>query len=195
MGRNIEIKYIEDSTKRQVTYCKRKKGILKKARELAILSDAQICLTMFSSTGKLAEYVSPSTTMKEIFDRYQRENHVDLWEAQYEVISTPISLFLYALQEELKTQQEIGSRLKMEIRQRRGQDDFSELSIEELSGLKENLAKSLETVRDWKSNYGSASPTTGLFIDGGGIDCKSSEITFQQLDPSHTDLHNEAGAA
>ncbi|XP_026428093.1 MADS-box transcription factor 16-like [Papaver somniferum] len=211
MGRRsgkLVIKYIENSTNRKVTYSKRKKGILKKARELTILCNAQVCVIMLPKSGKNAEYVSPSITMKDFLDRYQRETNTSLWEAQYE-----------ALQEELRAQQEIGRRLKKEIRQRTGQeDDLSEFSIEELGSLEKNLEESLEIVRDRKAhkeeqeffyavpgnsernqgpNYGSVSSLMrSESIDGRGGDFKSSEITFLQLlQPSHTNLHNEAGGA
>nr|QWX93761.1 MADS-box protein 22 [Cunninghamia lanceolata] len=59
MGRGkIEIKRIENATSRQVTFSKRRGGLLKKAQELAILCDADIALIIFSSTGKLFEYAS-----------------------------------------------------------------------------------------------------------------------------------------
>ncbi|KAJ7298802.1 hypothetical protein O6H91_Y405100 [Diphasiastrum complanatum] len=59
MGRGrIEIKRIENATSRQVTFSKRRRGILKKAHELSVLCDAQVVLIIFSSTGKLFEYAS-----------------------------------------------------------------------------------------------------------------------------------------
>lgn len=58
----IEIKRIENSTNRQVTYSKRRNGIFKKASELTVLCDAKVSIIMLSSTGKLHEYISPSTT-------------------------------------------------------------------------------------------------------------------------------------
>ncbi|KAK9162407.1 hypothetical protein Syun_003309 [Stephania yunnanensis] len=63
MGRGkIEIKRIENSTNRQVTYSKRRNGIMKKAKEITVLCDAEVSLVVFSSTGKMSEYCSPSTT-------------------------------------------------------------------------------------------------------------------------------------
>ncbi|CAA6656400.1 unnamed protein product [Spirodela intermedia] len=63
MGRGkIEIKMIENSTNRQVTYSKRRGGLFKKAKELTVLCDAQVCLLMVSSTSKFCDYCSPSTT-------------------------------------------------------------------------------------------------------------------------------------
>jgi len=62
MGRaKIEIKKIENKTTRQVTFSKRRTGLLKKTRELSMLSEAQIGLIIFSSTGKLSQYCSDST--------------------------------------------------------------------------------------------------------------------------------------
>ena len=59
MGRGkIEIKRIDNMSSRQVTFSKRKTGLLKKAKELAILCDAEVALFFFSSTGKLHEYAS-----------------------------------------------------------------------------------------------------------------------------------------
>ncbi|RDX87161.1 MADS-box transcription factor ANR1, partial [Mucuna pruriens] len=59
MGRGkIAIRRIDNSTSRQVTFSKRRNGLLKKARELSILCDAEVGLMVFSSTGKLYDYAS-----------------------------------------------------------------------------------------------------------------------------------------
>lgn len=61
MGRGkIEIKRIENATNRQVTFSKRRGGLLKKANELAVLCDARVGVVIFSSTGKMFEYCSPT---------------------------------------------------------------------------------------------------------------------------------------
>ncbi|KAH0464353.1 hypothetical protein IEQ34_007139 [Dendrobium chrysotoxum] len=61
MGRGkIEIRRIENITNRQVTFSKRRNGLLKKARELAVLCDAEIGLIIFSSTGRLYDFTSSS---------------------------------------------------------------------------------------------------------------------------------------
>jgi hypothetical protein len=53
MGRvKLTIKRLENTNNRQVTYSKRRNGILKKAKELSILCDIDIALIMFSPTGK-----------------------------------------------------------------------------------------------------------------------------------------------
>ncbi|KAG5528119.1 hypothetical protein RHGRI_028900 [Rhododendron griersonianum] len=59
MGRGkTVIRRIDNTTSRQVTFSKRKNGLLKKAKELGILCDAEVGLIVVSSTGKLYEYSS-----------------------------------------------------------------------------------------------------------------------------------------
>lgn len=59
MGRGkIVIRRIDNSTSRQVTFSKRRNGLLKKAKELSILCDAEIGVMVFSSTGKLYDFAS-----------------------------------------------------------------------------------------------------------------------------------------
>lgn len=52
------IRRIDNSTSRQVTFSKRRSGLLKKAKELAILCDAEVGVLIFSSTGKLYDFAS-----------------------------------------------------------------------------------------------------------------------------------------
>ncbi|RVW91646.1 MADS-box protein FBP24 [Vitis vinifera] len=73
MGRGkITIKKIEDKTVRQITFSKRRAGLLKKTHELSVLCDAQIGLIIFSNTGKMFEYCSNSSRMEQIVERYQK---------------------------------------------------------------------------------------------------------------------------
>lgn len=59
MGRGkIEIKRIDNANNRQVTFSKRRNGLLKKAMELSILCEAQVAVIIYSNTGKLAEFAS-----------------------------------------------------------------------------------------------------------------------------------------
>ncbi|KAH0469994.1 hypothetical protein IEQ34_001552 [Dendrobium chrysotoxum] len=53
-----EVRRIENATSRQVTFSKRRNGLLKKAFELSVLCDAEIGLIVFSSSGKLYEFSS-----------------------------------------------------------------------------------------------------------------------------------------
>ncbi|KAK4477641.1 hypothetical protein RD792_016882, partial [Penstemon davidsonii] len=71
MGRGkIVIQKIDNTTNRQVTFSKRRSGLMKKAKELAILCDAEVGLIIFSNTKKLYEF--SSTSMKSILERYTK---------------------------------------------------------------------------------------------------------------------------
>ncbi|VDK37596.1 unnamed protein product [Taenia asiatica] len=59
MGRKkIEIKRIDDERNRQVTFTKRKLGLMKKAYELSVLCDCEIALIIFNSAKRLFQYAS-----------------------------------------------------------------------------------------------------------------------------------------
>ncbi|XP_033253167.1 myocyte-specific enhancer factor 2-like isoform X11 [Drosophila miranda] len=59
MGRKkIQISRITDERNRQVTFNKRKFGVMKKAYELSVLCDCEIALIIFSSSNKLYQYAS-----------------------------------------------------------------------------------------------------------------------------------------
>lgn len=61
MGRGrVQLKRIENKINRQVTFSKRRSGLLKKAHEISILCDADVGLIVFSTKGKLFEYATDS---------------------------------------------------------------------------------------------------------------------------------------
>jgi hypothetical protein len=61
MGRNkIKIEKIENSKIRQVTFYKRKRGLLKKAMELSLLCESKIFLCIVDKIEKLTIYCSES---------------------------------------------------------------------------------------------------------------------------------------
>ncbi|KAK4765151.1 hypothetical protein SAY86_026241 [Trapa natans] len=71
MGRKkLEIKRIEDKSSRQVTFSKRRSGLIKKARELSILCDVEVALLVFSSRGRHYEFCS-SNSLVDMLERYQ----------------------------------------------------------------------------------------------------------------------------
>eukprot|EP01018_Ginkgo_biloba_P003070 Gb_38922 [translate_table: standard] len=59
MGRGrVELKRIQNRINRQVTFSKRRNGLLKKACELSILCDVEVALIIFSPTAKIHEFAS-----------------------------------------------------------------------------------------------------------------------------------------
>ncbi|KAI4321212.1 hypothetical protein MLD38_034620 [Melastoma candidum] len=57
----IQMKRIENPVHRQVTFCKRRSGLLKKAKELSVLCDAEVGVIIFSPHGKLYELATRGT--------------------------------------------------------------------------------------------------------------------------------------
>ncbi|KAM0891284.1 hypothetical protein ACQ4PT_026507 [Festuca glaucescens] len=91
MGRGkIEIKRIENSSNRQVTFAKRRAGLLKKAREIGVLCDAEVGVVIFSSAGKLYDFWTPKTTLPRILEKYQTNSGKILWDEKHKSISAEI---------------------------------------------------------------------------------------------------------
>ncbi|KAJ8638390.1 hypothetical protein MRB53_012657 [Persea americana] len=70
MGRmKVEIKKIENVTSRQVTFSKRRNGLIKKAYELSVLCDVDLALVLFSPSGRLS-FFSGRKRVEEVFARF-----------------------------------------------------------------------------------------------------------------------------
>ncbi|CAN6879749.1 unnamed protein product [Brassica oleracea] len=73
MGRKkLEIKRIEKNSSRQVTFCKRRYGLIEKARQLSVLCDASVGLIVVSASDKLL------LRLDKILDRYEKKHADDL---------------------------------------------------------------------------------------------------------------------
>uniref|UniRef100_A0A5B7BP00 Uncharacterized protein n=2 Tax=Davidia involucrata TaxID=16924 RepID=A0A5B7BP00_DAVIN len=141
MGRGkIEIKKIENANSRQVTFSKRRAGLLKKAKELSILCDADVGVIIFSNTGKLYEFAS--SRMEQILARYNKGpdsselpsvEHVAEHESQPEVD---------ALRAEV-------AKLQRGYRRMMGKE-LEGLSFKELQHLEQQLNEGILSVKDRK---------------------------------------------
>ncbi|XP_019451076.1 PREDICTED: agamous-like MADS-box protein AGL15 isoform X2 [Lupinus angustifolius] len=140
MGRGkIEIKKIENANSRQVTFSKRRAGLLKKAQELAILCDAEVAVIIFSNTGKLFEF--SSSGMKRTLSRYNEC-----------IDSSDAAVVEYRKEEESKMVEMLKDEIaNLEAKQLRllGKD-LTGLNTKELQLLEHQLNESLLAVKERK---------------------------------------------
>ncbi|KAG6592960.1 agamous-like MADS-box protein AGL9 homolog isoform X1 [Cucurbita pepo subsp. pepo] len=147
MGRGrVELKRIENKINRQVTFAKRRNGLLKKAYELSVLCDAEVALIIFSNRGKLYEFCSSSSMLKTL-ERYQKCNYG----APEPNVSTREALELSSQQEYLK----LKARYEALQRSQRNLlgEDLGPLSSKELESLERQLDMSLKQIRSTRTQY------------------------------------------
>ncbi|KAF8079642.1 hypothetical protein N665_1012s0016 [Sinapis alba] len=138
MGRGkIVIQRIDDSTSRQVTFSKRRKGLIKKAKELAILCDAEVGLIIFSNTNKLYDFASSS--IKSTIERFSKTK------MEQQQLLNPASEVKFWQREATTLRQELHS-LQETHRQLTGQQ-LNGLSVKELHNIESQLEMSLRGIR------------------------------------------------
>nr|ADC79698.1 AGAMOUS-like protein [Euptelea pleiosperma] len=143
MGRGkIEIKRIENTTNRQVTFCKRRNGLLKKAYELSVLCDAEVALVVFSSRGRLYEYSNNS--VKTTIERYKKASADSSNNGYFLEANTQ-----FYQQEAAKLRKDIGN-IQNENRNLMG-EGLSSKSVKELKQLENKLEKSISRIRSKKN--------------------------------------------
>ncbi|PSS35088.1 Developmental protein like [Actinidia chinensis var. chinensis] len=144
MGRGrVELKRIENKINRQVTFAKRRNGLLKKAYELSVLCDAEVALIIFSNRGKLYEFCSTSNMLKTL-ERYQKCSY-DTLEVNHS--DKELEQSSYREYSKLKGKYET---LQCYQRQLLG-EDLGPLNINELEHLEHQLETSLKQIRSTKT--------------------------------------------
>ncbi|KAE9618265.1 putative transcription factor MADS-MIKC family [Lupinus albus] len=132
----INIKKIENEKSRQVTFSKRRSGLLKKAYELSVLAEAQVGLIIFSQKGRPYEFSQLLTSDK-------------LWN---NTVIIPIMLHLICLERNMSRKM-LGHSLSC-------------CSYDELQGIENQLHTSLESIRLKKVNKIDEMGKMNMIING-----------------------------
>ncbi|XP_029126468.1 MADS-box protein AGL42 isoform X1 [Cajanus cajan] len=136
----VQMKKIEDATSRQVTFSKRRTGLVKKANELSVLCDAQVAVIVFSQNGRLYEF--SSSDMTKILERYHEctkgvpankfgEDYIQ--QLKFDCASMAKNIELLELSKRQLLEQNVSS-----------------CSYNELKGIEEQLQISLQRIRQRK---------------------------------------------
>lgn len=144
MGRGrVQLKRIENKINRQVTFSKRRTGLLKKAHEISVLCDADVALIVFSTRGKLFEY-STDSSMESILERYERcsyleqqlvpngSEHQESWSLEHPKLMARVEI------------------LQRNLRNYTGQE-LDPLSLKELQYLEQQIDTALKRIRSRKN--------------------------------------------
>ncbi|XVF09048.1 hypothetical protein REPUB_Repub07fG0057500 [Reevesia pubescens] len=216
MGRvKLKIKRLESYGNRQVTYSKRRTGILKKAKELSILCDIHIILLMFSPTGKPTLFHGDRSNIEEIIAKFAQLTPQERTKRKLESLEALKKTFK-KLDHDVNIQDFLGAKYEMTNAVSMLQAQLTEVhkrlsywanldkidNKEHLRRMEDSLRESIERIRIHKKNYGKhhlmSLECTNQFQNGiplpmmiGGVQ-EAQPITWLPNDDNqHMLLHNE----
>ncbi|XP_051143559.1 MADS-box transcription factor 6-like [Andrographis paniculata] len=142
MGRGkVVLERIENKVNRQVTFGKRKNGMMKKAQELSVLCDAEVALIIFSSQGKLFDFGTVGT-------RRTVERYIQLKSgANGSSAAEQGNQSIYHVVNKLKTKYH---SLHLSQRHLLG-EDLEGLGLKKLLSLEKQVEATLSKARKWKT--------------------------------------------
>ncbi|KAI3907678.1 hypothetical protein MKW98_016322 [Papaver atlanticum] len=204
MGRvKLKIKRLENTSGRQVTYSKRRAGILKKARELSILCDIDIALLMFSPTGKPTLCLGERSNIEEVIAKFSSLTPQERAKRKLESLEALKKTFK-KLDHDVNIQEFLGTSIQtveeLTNQSRLLQAQLSEMrnrlscwrdpnkinNIEDLTIMENSIKESLTRVRLHKENFGKQPPLMSLDCDQfqNGMDLPLVMGGDQQTQPS-----------
>ncbi|KAM0855999.1 hypothetical protein ACQ4PT_049399 [Festuca glaucescens] len=143
MGRGrTEIRRIDNTVSRQVTFGKRRAGLFKKANELAVLCDVDVGLLVFSDAGQPFHYCSPHTSWSELIQRYE-----SITSAEFQGTGDEDDDQMFKEIAQLRRERD---RLEASLRRQTGEDLPSGATREELDNMDQQLELTLGRVREMK---------------------------------------------
>ncbi|KAL5722862.1 hypothetical protein ACHQM5_006329 [Ranunculus cassubicifolius] len=172
MGRvKLKIKRLENTSGRQVTYSKRRAGILKKAKELSILCDIDIALLMFSPTGKPTLCLGERSTIEDVISKFAQLTPQERAKRKLESLEALKKTFK-KLDHDVNIQEFLGTSTQtvedLTNQSRLLETQLSEMhkrlscwtdpekinNIDHLRAMEESLKESLNRIRIHKENFG-----------------------------------------
>ncbi|XWS72375.1 hypothetical protein CRYUN_Cryun02cG0034800 [Craigia yunnanensis] len=140
MGRRkLKIQRLESMKARQAKYSKRKTGLVKKAKELAILCDVDLALLLLSPTEKPTLFVGQDKDLSSVVERLSK---------------LPLEEREERREYTMKLLKKIYANSDSEFDPRNSSLDSSnslKLHEDQLKELKEKLAEKSRILRDWKN--------------------------------------------
>ncbi|KAL8123569.1 hypothetical protein AgCh_011517 [Apium graveolens] len=170
MGRvKLKIKRLENTSNRQVTYSKRRGGILKKAKELSILCDIEIVLLMFSPTGKPTIFTGARSNIEDVIARFaqltpqerakRKLESLEVLRKTFKKLDHDVNIdeFLCSSNQSIEELSNHASMLRAQVadvhkRLSYWSDPDKIDNIEHLRQMEESLSESLNQIRIHKEN-------------------------------------------
>ncbi|CAN6569347.1 unnamed protein product [Malus baccata var. baccata] len=143
MRRKVEMKRIENNTSRQVTFSKRRKGLLKKAYELSVLCDAEVAVIVFSQKGRIYEF--SSSDMQRTINRYHKQEN-----GSGPTNKVEVEQYVQHLKHESAIMAKKIEILEASQRKLLG-NDLDSCPVEELQEIGSQLERSLRSIRERKA--------------------------------------------
>lgn len=153
MGRKkIPMKLIENNSSRRITFSKRRVGLFKKASELVSLCAVQMAIAIYSPTGTLYSFGSPS--VDQIFQHFsskkENSNGVPI-DAQHATRVQNLNQQLDHLQDQLENQRKRKLVLRQQIKNsefEKNIQQIDELSPTEVSEMYASLQDMYNKVKE-----------------------------------------------
>ncbi|KAH1115584.1 hypothetical protein J1N35_008962 [Gossypium stocksii] len=144
-----QMKRIENAASRQVTFSKRRNGLLKKAFELSVLCDAEVALIIFSPRGKLYEFSSSRccVSMSKTIERYEKREKDNIG------INNKLAAVDQNTQNVKEDTQSMAKKIESleTSKQKLLGNGLEPCSLNELNQLETNLERSLSRIRERKN--------------------------------------------
>ncbi|XWS48003.1 hypothetical protein CRYUN_Cryun13aG0034600 [Craigia yunnanensis] len=172
MGRvKLKIKRLESYSNRQVTYSKRRTGILKKAKELSILCDIHIILLMFSPTGKPTLFHGERSIIEEVIAKFaqltpqerakRKLESLEALKKTFKKLDHDVNIhdFLGATSQSVEEMANEVSMLQAQLTEVHKRMSYWSNpdkidNMEDLRQMEDSLRESIERIQIHKENYG-----------------------------------------